>query len=58
MNREAQAAPGNMPRILFLAQQRSGILEREAGATVMIAPYDGELFGHWWYEGPLAGKLV
>lgn len=20
---------------------------------VIIAPYDAELFGHWWYEGPL-----
>lgn len=20
---------------------------------IMIAPYDAELFGHWWYEGPL-----
>lgn len=21
-------------------------------APVMVAPYDAELFGHWWYEGP------
>lgn len=20
---------------------------------VLVAPYDGELFGHWWFEGPL-----
>jgi 1,4-alpha-glucan branching enzyme len=20
---------------------------------VLVAPYDAELFGHWWYEGPL-----
>jgi len=20
---------------------------------VIVAPYDAELFGHWWYEGPL-----
>ena len=19
---------------------------------IIIAPYDAELFGHWWYEGP------
>src|SRR5262249_22076727 len=19
---------------------------------IMVAPYDAELFGHWWYEGP------
>jgi 1,4-alpha-glucan branching enzyme len=22
-------------------------------APVIVAPYDAELFGHWWYEGPL-----
>ena len=21
-------------------------------APVVLAPYDAELFGHWWYEGP------
>jgi 1,4-alpha-glucan branching enzyme len=25
------------------------ILER---APIVVAPYDAELFGHWWYEGP------
>lgn len=25
------------------------ILDRE---PIIIAPYDAELFGHWWYEGP------
>ena len=36
-NREAQ--------IRFLA----GILDRQ---PIIVAPYDAELFGHWWYEGP------
>jgi 1,4-alpha-glucan branching enzyme len=22
------------------------------GATVIVAPFDTELFGHWWFEGP------
>ena len=22
------------------------------GSTVIMAPFDTELFGHWWYEGP------
>jgi len=26
-----------------------GILDRP---PIIIAPYDAELFGHWWYEGP------
>ena len=21
-------------------------------APILVAPYDAELFGHWWYEGP------
>jgi len=27
----------------------SGILDRP---PLIVAPYDAELFGHWWYEGP------
>lgn len=37
----------------------AGILDRP---PIIVAPYDAELFGHWWYEGPefldfLARKL-
>jgi 1,4-alpha-glucan branching enzyme len=24
----------------------------EGRATLIVAPYDAELFGHWWFEGP------
>jgi len=40
------------------AQHFSQILDRlaaEQGATegrVVVAPFDTELFGHWWFEGP------
>lgn len=27
----------------------SGIMDR---TPIIIAPYDAELFGHWWFEGP------
>src|SRR4029453_10800845 len=27
----------------------AGILDRP---PLIVAPYDAELFGHWWYEGP------
>ena len=27
-------------------------------AGVLVAPYDAELFGHWWYEGPFFLKAV
>jgi 1,4-alpha-glucan branching enzyme len=30
-------------------QRLASIME---GPPVLVAPYDAELFGHWWYEGP------
>ena len=27
----------------------SGIMDRK---PIIVAPYDAELFGHWWFEGP------
>jgi 1,4-alpha-glucan branching enzyme len=30
-------------------QGLAGILDRP---PIIVAPYDAELFGHWWYEGP------
>ncbi len=28
----------------------SGMMERK---PIILSPYDAELFGHWWFEGPL-----
>ena len=39
----------------FLAQRAEQAM-RNAGQVpplVIVAPYDAELFGHWWFEGPL-----
>lgn len=30
----------------------SRIAQQRARGAVIVAPYDAELFGHWWYEGP------
>lgn len=30
-------------------RQLAGVLDRP---PLIVAPYDAELFGHWWYEGP------
>jgi 1,4-alpha-glucan branching enzyme len=30
-------------------QQLAGIMDRP---PIVLSPYDAELFGHWWYEGP------
>jgi 1,4-alpha-glucan branching enzyme len=39
-----------------------GILEQHYKQTgkagILVAPYDAELFGHWWFEGPLFLKTV
>jgi len=39
----------------FLANRVQRVAELEPGMgrrPVIVAPYDAELFGHWWYEGP------
>ncbi len=59
-----QAAAGHAQHFLDCraeqARQMAGLLDRP---PLVVAPYDAELFGHWWYEGPefldyLARKLV
>jgi len=32
--------------------------DKSGNAGVLVAPYDAELFGHWWFEGPLFLKQV
>ncbi|PPD32054.1 MAG: glycoside hydrolase [Methylomonas sp.] len=34
-------------------QQIQALIPDMQQAPIIIAPYDAELFGHWWYEGPL-----
>lgn len=39
----------------FLSQRQHQLRQAQAGLTrtpVVVAPYDAELFGHWWFEGP------
>lgn len=36
------------------AYQVDWLVEQMSGrCPVIVAPYDAELFGHWWFEGPL-----
>jgi 1,4-alpha-glucan branching enzyme len=30
-------------------ERLAGVMDRP---PIMVSPYDAELFGHWWYEGP------
>jgi len=39
----------------FVQQSRRRVAttgERQALAPLIVSPYDAELFGHWWFEGP------
>ena len=42
--------------IHFLERYRQQI--REIGEVgfdpIIVAPFDAELFGHWWFEGPIS----
>ena len=33
-------------------------LDKTGRKGVLVAPFDAELFGHWWFEGPQFMKLV
>lgn len=40
----------------FVAARRADALaaaSRAPAPVAIVAPYDAELFGHWWFEGPL-----
>jgi 1,4-alpha-glucan branching enzyme len=48
-----EAAATHAGHFMFCRQQQvlhlSGLMDRP---PLITAPYDAELFGHWWYEGP------
>jgi len=35
------------------ARQVEALASRMDRPPIVLAPYDAELYGHWWYEGPL-----
>lgn len=38
---------------VFCRQHQARFLKtRISAAPIVLAPYDAELYGHWWYEGP------
>lgn len=37
----------------FLAGREAIARELPGRAPLLIAPFDAELFGHWWFEGPI-----
>jgi 1,4-alpha-glucan branching enzyme len=51
--RARERAAEHAGNFLFNRQAQARFLRQQLGrAPVVVAPYDAELFGHWWYEGP------
>lgn len=42
-------AAGFLATRIVQVEKLAGIMDRP---PLIVAPYDAELFGHWWYEGP------
>ncbi len=47
------AARAHAEHFLASLQRRLEPLRGPAAAPVLTIPFDAELFGHWWYEGPV-----
>jgi len=51
--RAAERVPENAAHFKQLVKDILGARREETGEAAFIcAPYDAELFGHWWFEGP------
>ena len=43
---------GHAGHFLWLVKEKLRHAPWEGGMPVVCAPFDAELFGHWWFEGP------
>jgi 1,4-alpha-glucan branching enzyme len=48
-----QVADVHASHFLKLRQRQIDQLSRLGFTPIIVAPFDAELFGHWWFEGPL-----
>ncbi|MDD5097723.1 MAG: DUF1957 domain-containing protein [Candidatus Omnitrophica bacterium] len=49
-----EKAASHAGNFMFNRQKQAGYLNDLMGkAPIIVSPYDAELFGHWWYEGPM-----
>jgi 1,4-alpha-glucan branching enzyme len=50
----AERVESHADHFLTLIQSTLADAARETGdvAPIVVSPYDAELFGHWWFEGP------
>ncbi|PIU18503.1 MAG: DUF1957 domain-containing protein [Elusimicrobia bacterium CG08_land_8_20_14_0_20_44_26] len=48
-----EAAESHAKHFVFCRKLQCEYLESVLGVTpIIVAPYDAELYGHWWFEGP------
>lgn len=48
-----ERAAAHASHFIYMRQKQVEKLHGETGrAPIIVSPYDAELFGHWWYEGP------
>ncbi|MDQ2825102.1 MAG: DUF1957 domain-containing protein [Verrucomicrobiota bacterium] len=59
-DREAAEKAADAHASHFLEQRRSQLRETAAldFDPIIVAPFDAELFGHWWFEGPRFLELL
>jgi 1,4-alpha-glucan branching enzyme len=53
-NPEQAEARARLDAEHFVAERVRALTERNdsSGQSIVVAPFDAELFGHWWFEGP------
>jgi 1,4-alpha-glucan branching enzyme len=52
-HRAQEKAADHAGNFMFNREKQAEFLFGHMGRKpIMVAPYDAELFGHWWYEGP------
>jgi 1,4-alpha-glucan branching enzyme len=52
-HRAREKAAEHAGNFMFNRQHQARFLRGHLGRRpIMVAPYDAELFGHWWFEGP------
>jgi 1,4-alpha-glucan branching enzyme len=57
--RARRKAAQHAEHFLFHRAQQVQALENRMGRKpIVVAPYDAELFGHWWFEGPVWLELL
>jgi len=51
-DRARSTAEGHASHFLEVRRQQSNELRALDFDPIVVAPFDAELFGHWWFEGP------